>query len=295
MLRINDKTFWINEWQSAADGSPFRGLFADERRLWDTSARSYDAGMGKNNLRVQKVLEALDNLGFWDGSPKRILDIGSGTGSLAIPLAKCGASVDALDSSAEMNRVLLEKCAAEGIGNIRVIAEDFNACQLSPASYDLVLGSLNPCLYNPQSFLKMAELSRDVVMYIGITSGSHVGVPCLQAREKTLVERITGHAAGHNGSNLVNFPFNLLLSMGHAPIIDYVAGDWRQSESPASATERLFSQYGYLGSDGAETRRIIADYVEAHTKNGEFSERICGSLGIVTCRVGGAVKSAKYA
>ena len=279
MPKIYSKEFWISEWQSAADGSRFKSVYPDEKLCWNLSARTYDLGMGNSVLRVQRVLDILVQLDFWS-SAKRILDVGSGTGSYAIPFALHGGIVDALDNSEEMNRVLLEKCASEGVAGISILAEDFLECALPDDSYGLVFGSMNPCLYNPESFMRMLALTRDVLIYIGIAGGGAGH----GTREKSLAELITGSPAGHNGSNHIIYPLNLLLAMELDPTVDYIPCDWVAEEAPEAAVTRLVGQYGHFRETCPDIDAIVSDYVARHTEHGKFTEQTSVTLGIVVCR-----------
>jgi len=278
-MLVRGKEFWINEWQLTVDGSQFHKLYPDEKLIWDVSARKYDLGMGKGKERVEKVLNILDKMGFWNDGVKRILDIGSGTGSFAIPLAVHGALVDALDNSEEMNNILREKCAAKKISNINILPVDF--CEYSPpdGTYDLVLGSMNPCLYEPDNFLKMISLSHGMVIFIGITGENK------QKKDKSLAELLTGLEPGHNGSNHIIYPFNLLLSMGLEPIVDYVFCEWEYMEEPEQAKESYKQQFEHLKNNVCDMERIISGYVDRHIENGMFIQRSSCAMGIVACRV----------
>ena len=278
MTQILDSEFWISQWQQAADGSRFHEVYPDEKCIWNISARTFDSGLGKSDVRERTLLKILDNLSFWTGSNKRALDIGSGTGALSIPLALHGALVDALDNSEQMNNVLQEKCDANGIGNINILPEDFLQCDIPKNSYDLVLGSMNPCLYNPKSFLKMLSLSRDVLIYIGIAGIVNTST------EKPLAELITGISPGHNGSNHVIYPFNLLLSLGHCPTINYIPNSWERKEPPKQATLRLVSQHEHFRARYPDMDKVVRNYVVQHTKDGLYVEHGSALMGIVSCR-----------
>jgi len=283
MSQILGSEYWISQWQKAADGSRFHEVYPDEKQLWNRSAGAFDTGMGKSGVRETTFLKALRNIGFQASKKKRALDIGSGTGALSVALAEKGILVDALDNSEKMNQVLLEKCEAHQINTINIIAEDFNAFDSAEGTYDLVVGSLNPCLYNPNSFLKMLSLSKDAIVYIGITGGGNrpaTEVP----REKPLVELITGISPGHNGSNHIIYPLNLLLSMGMNPTVSYVPSYWTREEEPEKAISRLIGQYGYFKDRYPDVENMIHDYVTRCTKDGVFVEHGAGTMGIIACR-----------
>ena len=280
MIQIDSKAFWISEWQRAADGSPFHNLYPDEKLIWDMSASTYDSGTKKNNQRVETVLEHLERMNFWRGDhPKRILDIGSGTGVFTIPLALCGGCVDALDISEKMNHVLRQKSEVYHLTDIRILHEDFRKLSLADHTYDLVIGSMNPCLYEPENFLKAMALSRDVMIYIGITSGNR------PSDEKPLAELLTGRKSGHNGSNHIIYPLNLLLSMGLHPTIDYVDYQWESKEAPNPSKTKFLRQFEHLKNNVTEMEQVISDYVDRHTENGLYVQRSSGTMGIVVCQV----------
>ena len=299
---IPDSAFWISRWQQAAEGSRFHEVYPDETVIWNQSARAFDSGMGKSGAREGALLEILARIGFLPdaGMPvpgKRALDIGSGTGSLALPLAQCGIAVDALDNSEQMNQILREKCAAAGIapkkegieaeieaGKISIIAEDFRSWDMPEGTYDLVLGSMNPCLYNPVAFHRMLALSRDAVVYIGIAGQAPAGGA---SAEKPLVEQITGIPPGHNGSNHVVYPFNILLAMGLQPVISYVHDYWERREETEQAIARLLAQYAHFADKYPQAPDIIRAHVAQRAQDGYFVERGGGTLGIVACRKGG--------
>lgn len=75
----------------------------------------------------------------------RILDVGAGTGFLAVELAqRCGASsqVVAVDPWGAALRRLQEKVAALGLKNVSVIESEIEKAPLSPDSFDLAVSNL---------------------------------------------------------------------------------------------------------------------------------------------------------
>jgi 2-polyprenyl-3-methyl-5-hydroxy-6-metoxy-1,4-benzoquinol methylase len=66
-----------------------------------------------------------------------VLDIGCGTGSLALRLASGAATIHGLDLSSEMVRVARGKAQAEGAANVSFHVDSFDSCELfPPASLD---------------------------------------------------------------------------------------------------------------------------------------------------------------
>ena len=89
------------------------------------------------SLRVKKQIEGIE---IPDGG--KVLDIGSGPGTLAIPLAKRGCQVTVVEPSAAMRDVMMRCQEREKVRDIRVLAmhwEDVKPSDLE--EYDLVITS----------------------------------------------------------------------------------------------------------------------------------------------------------
>ena len=274
--------FWIKCWRDAAERSLYREAFLEERKCWDASADYYDTGMGSSNERVDVLLEYLKCQGFWEGTQKRVLDIGSGTGSFALPLAECGAAVTALDCSAEMNRIVCQKAQEKGV-DVKVQTGDFNRLPFETQAYDLVIGSMNPGLYHPEPFLKMLSLSRDLVVYVGICD-----TPVKQKSEKchkSLDEILLGHTLTHGGSNQVKYPYQLLKAMDYEPIVLPVQCQWRCAEEENQAVERLVRHYETVetGITVKKWREAIRNYVKDNLEEGHFINEGKTVMGVLVC------------
>jgi SAM-dependent methyltransferase len=91
-----------------------------------------------------------------------VLELGAGTGRTALPMARAGAVVDALDVSAEMRAQLAAKRAAEAAEsqrNLNVIAGDMTAFDL-PRRYALIVIPFRSFQHNLTAEAQLACLSR---------------------------------------------------------------------------------------------------------------------------------------
>ena len=104
-------TDWNEAWKAARARSSRRG----DREGWNRRAPSF-AKVSSGSGYVERMLELMDPDPSWT-----VLDVGSGAGTLAVPLARRVSSVTALDFSPRMLELLRERCAGAGLTNVRPI------------------------------------------------------------------------------------------------------------------------------------------------------------------------------
>jgi len=103
---------WNRVWQvqRARKGSAKRNV-----RFWDNRASSF-AKAATETEYANSFLSIMNPRSYWT-----VLDMGCGSGTLAIPLSKRVSSVTAVDFSSKMLSSVLTRCEAEGIGNVKII------------------------------------------------------------------------------------------------------------------------------------------------------------------------------
>ena len=113
-----DSIDWNALWQKEAhrpDGDDAKS----QKERWDKRADKYEKrpqGERDKNDYITQMLDRIEVKPDWS-----VLDIGSGPGILALPLARRAASVTALDISSEMLRRLEANAAKSDIENVRCI------------------------------------------------------------------------------------------------------------------------------------------------------------------------------
>lgn len=108
-----------------------------QRMVWDRRAGAWDGG-GATGLVA--VVEAV--LREAPAGPGTLaVDLGCGTGQLALPLAETGASVTAVDLSEAMIDLLHEKAAAAGLGTVTGVVSAMETFSLPPQSADIVVSN----------------------------------------------------------------------------------------------------------------------------------------------------------
>jgi SAM-dependent methyltransferase len=144
--------------------SPFiKNSGVDDAGFWNRlKAEWYHRGLKYNtlpNIALNHILPKAKGA-------KTFLDIGSGCGTLAIPLAKAGRSVTALDSSKAMIDLLKEDITKLKIKGIKPVLAPWGAVKVKP--HDAILCANVPTLLSePEGFLREIDgLAKKAVFII---------------------------------------------------------------------------------------------------------------------------------
>jgi ubiquinone/menaquinone biosynthesis C-methylase UbiE len=136
--------------------SPTRPLTTEQiRQAWDTVAHGFDRSTTPRSMAFGERL--LADVGLRPGL--RFLDVASGSGALAVPAAREGADVVAVDISPAMIERLAARAQAEGLSGIQGLAMDGQALDLADDSFD-ASGSLNGVSLFPDLPAGLAEMVR---------------------------------------------------------------------------------------------------------------------------------------
>lgn len=133
--------------------------YIEDASYWDRRSKMYE-NMAKTSSYAEKLI-----LKMRLSEEDSVLDIGCGTGILAVPLAEKVRSVTALDMSEGMLNILRNKIVSKGIDNIDIISSSWE--DATPLKHDIVLASR--CLSwkdIEQSLLKMNDTARHSVFVI---------------------------------------------------------------------------------------------------------------------------------
>ena len=135
--------------------------------FWDNMAKRYprfnDASMSKD---VNHILSWCQNRDVsFEGAS--VLDIGAGTGTIAIPLAQKGAHVTAMDISEGMLAALNEDAKEQGVSSqMHTHQSDWDSFPLSQ-QYDIVIASMTPAISDLQKIEKMLSATKGLGIYVG--------------------------------------------------------------------------------------------------------------------------------
>ncbi|WP_370970195.1 class I SAM-dependent methyltransferase [Amycolatopsis sp. cg9] len=109
------------------------------KEIWDAEAASFD-DQPDHGLRDPSTRAAWSDLllPLMPTAPATVVDLGCGTGSLAVLLAQAGYAVDGVDLSSRMLAVAKEKAEAAGV-SLGLHEGDASNPSCSPGAYDVVL------------------------------------------------------------------------------------------------------------------------------------------------------------
>jgi FkbM family methyltransferase len=226
---------WDELWKATHAGG-FHHHGKDLAAHWDSRARLFNKRVMKNKARSKDQVALL---GLTSG--ETVLDVGAGTGRLALPMAHLAKSVTALDQSAGMLSCLQENMAAEGIENIRCIQkswQDVTDGELQP--HDVVLSSNSLGVYDLKEALsKMDALAKRAVYIFTFSDGKRDDGFRQFLREGKKSEggghgRHGRHEAGPASYLVI---YNLLADMGILADIKFM--NWQSDEHYTSLDEAV--------------------------------------------------------
>ena len=108
-----------------------------QRWVWDRRAGGWDHATAPG---LGKVVDAIVEAAAAKPGDEAV-DLGCGTGQVALPLADAGATVTAVDVSRHMVDLLEEKAATRAPGRIRTVTSPIEHLRFPPDSMDLVVSS----------------------------------------------------------------------------------------------------------------------------------------------------------
>jgi SAM-dependent methyltransferase len=241
---------WNKLWQEARRQKSWKKKGKGE---WDKRA----PGFAKRNIDsgyADRFLQLVQPAPHW-----RVLDIGSGPGTLALPLAAKVKSVTAIDFSAAMLAELEKRAAEQGITNITTLqaswTDDWG--KLGIPLHEVVISSRSLSVTDLQSALDKMNSWATEKVFIADRVGSGPFDPELFA------------AVGHPfdpGPDYI-FTVNLLYQMGIHPKIDYIELD--QTKSFASREDAIDSCRWMFDDLSPEDERKLAVYVDERLEHNE--------------------------
>jgi ubiquinone/menaquinone biosynthesis C-methylase UbiE len=123
-----------------------------QRKIYQTEGDRYEALIAREDYQgnIPRALDEIVNVAGLE-----VLDLGAGTGRLAVMLAPRVKSMRAFDASEEMLRVCREKLVASGLSNWQVEVADHRSIPVEDHSVDLVVSGWSVAylyVWNPETW-----------------------------------------------------------------------------------------------------------------------------------------------
>ena len=272
----------IGEWRYAMDKTEHFSLdrTAPENipDVWDKISKSFDVGLGQDTTRVERTIEILGQIGALDENTVA-LDIGCGTGSFTLELARHCKKVYALDISPKMLDALEGKAKERGVTNIERFLGDWKSLELTDFDKEitLALSCLNTGINDFESLDKMNKVSNKWCCYITVSGSTSV------SSRSELQEIVFGRILKTAFGNDVLFPFNIIYTMGLRPELRYVPCSWNRSMTGPEAVAWIVDDYSRYKDIDDATAKKIEDHVSANlNKEGLFVQDSSTTLGVMT-------------
>ncbi len=244
---------WNAEWTRLSDAREA----AHDAAFWDRRAADFRGG----DEASPYVAGFIERVRLLPG--ESVLDAGSGSGTLALPLARAGHDVCALDFSPAMLAVLRERAAGLGLVNVRTVLaswdDDWRAAGVEPAgvavaSRSLDVRDLRAALLKLEAFARRRvciTLPADGLLYPSLLAREALGRPVEPRGDAGLAAKVLGQ-------------------MGVAPEVSYLehasASRYESREAALEELRRLVRPDG--GAEERALERYVAGHVVATTAAG---------------------------
>ena len=248
MHRIID---WNELWKALHVSSPER---AEKDRNpaahWDKRAAAYRRVTRDERSATEQELAIL---GVQPG--ETVLDMGAGTGRLAVPVARTAAHVTALDPSEGMLAILRERMAAEGLTNYSCLRKRWEDATIGRdvEPHDIVVAAFSLGFYDLAAALEKLDAAARRAVYIFWHAGEW-----RNPGEMALYRTVFGdEAAGEKGYPDYIFPVNILHDAGIYPNVRIYRAAW---DAVYDSVEDAARAWAAMHTPGMEDLTPVREY-----------------------------------
>ena len=286
MIKSKNIKNWINCWKPPKEEKENWMADLGSVDLWNKRADGFATILSpkKKQQRTSEIFALLDRAGF-KAKGAQVLDIGSGPGAIAIPLARAGAKVTALDISYKALEHLKANADREGlhIDAVECSWWDANVAKLGLRNkFDLVVTSMTPALKDAEAFVRMMSCSREFCYYSHFLQFDHPG-NLDENLQRILKQKAPGKRSG-GISPFMNY-FMYVYLQGYRPLVG-IQHKKSKSEMPwEKAGARAVKSVEFSGRCSAVAKKKIYSYYRDSAVNGKCRIESDGYTGMMVWNV----------
>lgn len=265
--------FWKTAWEKSRRASFLKSTQKNHPERWEDFYnkvshlwRKMTGSPGQTGGRVADLIisRGLARPG------QEALDVGSGPGTLALPLAERGVNVAALDLSPGMLEALRREASRKGVGGIKTLQMDWREFEPS-RPYDLAAACFFPQALNPAGLRRLESWSRG---YCLLLLGD--GRDCFPLRRE-IWRRVMEEPSPDSGFHLT-CALNYLVAAGRRPSQEHLS--WSADlDLPVQEVKFYFENYfAIFNKNGARLQEAIAKTLAPHTTRGMV--RLSGGINL---------------
>jgi ubiquinone/menaquinone biosynthesis C-methylase UbiE len=267
---------WADFWRQAM---PADGRGPRQASFWDRRAERYAENVSSDRRegKQKAVLDLIEGTGLkLEGA--EVLDIGAGPGTLALPLARMGARVTAVDISAEMLKRLEKRAAEESLTSVRTILSPWKDIDLDAAGFlgkfDLVIASMTPAISGPEAFDKLLDASKGVCYYSGWVS---------RKWDHAYYElyRTLFNEEFKEGTHGFYLPFMYLYMMGYRPVVKIKHDLWKSDETVDDMVDTVSGFFSSTKDIDEEMKGRMREYFRERSKDGRYHAETLAVTGMM--------------
>ncbi|MDD3858259.1 MAG: class I SAM-dependent methyltransferase [Methanoculleus sp.] len=248
MQRIID---WNELWKAVYASSPDRvEKGRDPAAHWNKRAAAYRRATRDERRATEQELAILDTQ-----QGETVLDVGAGTGRLAVPVARTAAHVTALDPSEGMLAVLRERMAAEGLTNYSCLRKRWEDTVIGRdiEPHDVVIAAFSLGFYDLAAALEKLDAAARRAVYLFWHAGEW-----RDPDEMALYRAVFGEEATmRKGYPDYIYPVNILHDAGIYPNVRIYHAVW---DAVYDSVEDAARAWAAMHNPGMEDLSPVRDY-----------------------------------
>lgn len=233
---------------------------ATVEEFWDQKAETfYHNQVNGSTYYSDAVPRLLEQKGILNPSSS-VLDIGAGTGRYAIPLAKKGQSVHALDLSSEMLQFLQRETEKNNLDNVYTIKSAWPTTE-DIGEFDVVFAAMCPATRSVEALQAISNVAKQYGVICQFTVSTDNVVEALKQHEL-----IDGDSTDpHNDRSILQSYFNILWELGYQPEISYLHDTFEINMSFDEAVNTYKRRYEHIDSE--QLKNVLQTVQQ---ENGDF-------------------------